>query len=126
MKNDTSLRDLVLGILFFCSGVYIIFQNTSVTASWGFYLGRYHVSSGLIILPLLIGIIWKVIRPESMTPWIVIGLGLLAILLSIMMGVRIHFTTTSLFDYILMFGLTAVGIGLLIKSLFLSAPVRKK
>jgi hypothetical protein len=124
MKKDTSLRDLVLGLLFFFGGVYIIFQNTLVTASWGFYLGRFHVSSGMVIIPFLIGIIWKVINPESYGALIVMGLGLLCILLTIIMGVRIHFTTTSLFDYILMFGLTAVGLGFLIKSLFAPTIVK--
>ncbi len=126
VKKDTSLRDLILGILFFCIGVYIIFQHTYVVSSWGFYLGRVHVSSGMVILPLLIGIIWKVLYPESMTPWLLIGLAILFILVSIMLGVRIYFIRTSLFDYILMFGLTAIGLGLLIKSLFLSAPVKSK
>lgn len=122
MKKDTSLRDLVLGVLFFFGGVYIIFQNTQVMATWGFYVGRFHISSGMVIIPLLIGIIWKAINPESLYPSIVIGFGILCILITIIMGVRIHFTTSSLFDYVMMFGLTAIGLGFLIKSLFLTAP----
>lgn len=126
MKKDTSLRDLVLGLIFFFVGIYIIFQNTYVSANWGFYLGRFHISSGLVIIPLLIGIVWKVIKPESYAPWIVMGLGLLFILLTIIMGVHIRFTTTSLFDYILMFGMTAIGLGFLIKSLFMPLPTKNK
>ena len=57
MKKDTSLRDLVIGVIFFFIGVYMIFQNTQVMASWGFYLGGLHVSSGMVIIPLLIGVI---------------------------------------------------------------------
>lgn len=120
MKKDTLLRDLGLGLVFFFVGVYIIFQNTEVTASWGFYLGNFHVSSGMIIIPLLIGIVWKVMYPSSKGAWIVIGLGILCILMTIIMGVRIRFITTSLFDYILMFGLTAIGFGLLLKCLIIS------
>lgn len=120
MKSDTLLRDLVLGLVCFFAGVYIIFQNTSVTASWGFYLGHFHVSSGMIILPLLIGIVWKVIDYNSKAAMVLIGLGILCILLTIIMGVRIRFITTSLFDYVLMFGLTAVGFGFLLRALFLS------
>lgn len=126
MKKDTSLRDLVLGVLFFFGGIYIIFQNTQVIASWGFYLGHFHISGGMVVIPLLIGIIWKVIAPDSLYPSIVIGFGLLCILLTIVMGVRIRFITTSLFDYILMFGLTAIGLGFLIKSLLLSAPTYRR
>lgn len=117
MKKDTLLRDLSLGLIFFVCGVYFVFQNTEVSASWGFYLGRFHVSSGMIIIPLLIGIVWKVMYPSSQGAWVLIGLGILCILMTIIMGVRIHFITTSLFDYVLMFGLTAVGLGLLLKCL---------
>lgn len=120
MREDHSLRDLVLGVLFFFGGVFFIFQNTLVTASWGFYVGRFHVSSGMVIIPLLIGVIWKVINPKSMGAWIVMGLGILCILMTIIMGVQIRFITSSLFDYVMMFGLTAIGLGLLIRSLFLS------
>ena len=52
MKKDTLLRDLGLGLVFFFLGVYIIFQNTTVSASWGFDIGHFHVSSGMIIIPL--------------------------------------------------------------------------
>lgn len=120
MKEDHSLRDLIVGLLFFCGGVFLIFQNTMVTASWGFYIGNMHVSSGMVIIPFIIGIIWKTMDPKSMGAWLLMGIGLLCILLTIMMGVRIRFITTSLFDYVLMFGLTAVGLGLLLKALFLS------
>lgn len=120
MKKDTLLRDLCLGLVFFFGGVYIIFQNTMVSASWGFYIGHFHVSSGMIIIPLLIGIVWKTMNPSSKGAWILIGLGIFCILLTIIMGVRIHFITSSLFDYILMFGLTAVGFGLLLKCLIIN------
>ena len=91
-----------------------------VTASWGFYIGSFHVSSGMIIIPLLIGVIWKVMYPDSKAAWILMGLGIICILLTIIMGVRIRFITSSLFDYVMMFGFTSIGLGLLLKSLLLS------
>lgn len=126
MKKDTSLRDLILGTICFAGGVYLIFQNTRVSSFWGFYFGRTYVSSGLLIIPMLLGIIWKVLYPKSFGPWILIGLDILVILLHVIMNVRIWWLSTSLFDFILMFGLTAVGIGLLIRALFLSDAVRHK
>ena len=97
-----------------------VYKRQTVSASWGFYIGHFHVSSGMIIIPLLIGIIWKVMYPSSMGAWFLIGLGILCILITIIMGVRIRFTTTSLFDFILMFGLTAIGFGLILKCLIVS------
>ena len=55
---------------------------------------------------------------ESKIADLVIGLGVLLILLAIISSVTITFIHTSLFDFVLMFSMTAVGLGLLIKSLF--------
>ncbi|MCD7950045.1 MAG: hypothetical protein LUG12_07295 [Erysipelotrichaceae bacterium] len=71
----------------------------------------------MIFIPLLIGIAWKVIKLESFIPYILIVLGVIGILLSILMNITIWFTSTSLIDFILMFGTVSVGLGLIIKAL---------
>ncbi|MCD7892834.1 MAG: hypothetical protein LUG60_03945 [Erysipelotrichaceae bacterium] len=117
MRKEHAPRDLLLGIILFCIGVYIIFKNTYVRTFWGFYLGGHRVSSGLIFLPLLIGIVWKVIKPKSFIPYILIVISVIGILLSILMNITIWFTSTSLIDFVLMFGTVSVGLGLIIKAL---------
>ncbi len=118
MKKDTSFRDLILGLILFVAGLYFIFSNARVSTSWFFYVGRLRMSSGVVIVPLLIGLVMKGMNIESKIADLVIGLGVLLILLAIISSVTITFIHTSLFDFVLMFSMTAVGLGLLIKSLF--------
>lgn len=58
------------------------------------------------------------VKPDSVIPKIVIVLGVLFILVSIIMSVRLYFARTTLYEYILMFGMTAAGIGLMLRTLF--------
>lgn len=50
--------------------------------------------------------------------WIVTGIGTAIILIAVITSVRLHFSGGNLFNYVLMFGFTAVGGGLVLKSLF--------
>lgn len=107
------------GIIVFCLGVYLIFQNTVV--STGFSLYRYigfEPPQGLVFLPLLIGIILIFFKGKSIIGWILIVLGVLIILLGILAGLRIYFKPISMFETIMMFGLTAAGIGITLKGLY--------
>lgn len=81
-------------------------------------LDGFNLSSGLVTVPLIIGIIWQFYNPKSIIPKIIMTLGTVFIIATIIMSIRINFVTTSMFDYILMFGMMAAGSGLLIKTLF--------
>ena len=81
-------------------------------------IGSFNLSSGTVTIPLIIGIIWYFFNNKSIVPKILIVLGIIFIVATIIMSVRINFVTTSMFDYILIFGMTAAGSGLLLKTLF--------
>ena len=65
-----------------------------------------------------IGIIWQFYNPKSVIPKIITTLGVIFIITTIIMSIRISFVTTSMFDYIIIMGLAAAGSGLLLKTLF--------
>lgn len=107
------------GIVVFLVGIYMIFQNTII--STGFNLTRvfgFNPSFGLVLLPLLIGIIVLFFNEHSVLGWFLIIVGIFIILMGILMGLRIRFMPVSLFEGILMFGMTAAGIGISLKGLF--------
>lgn len=79
-----------------------------------------NVSSGLVIIPLMIGIIWLVNNPKSIIARLITIAGSIFIIASIIMNIRITFTTTSMFDYVVMMLLMAGGIGLVLKSIFMA------
>lgn len=115
------LLEFFIGLLLLGGGLFWIFQSVRVTTSWGGYfyrLGGFGIPNGVIIIPLLIGIIMLFMMKRKIFGWIVTSIGILAILISIITSVSLHFISQSLFSYILMFGFVAVGAALVIRALF--------
>ena len=94
-------------------------KRVMVYSSWySWRIGSFNISSGLVTVPLIIGIIWQFYNSKSIIPKIIITLGVVFIIATIIMSIRISFVTTSMFDYIIIMGLAAAGSGLLLKTLF--------
>ena len=90
-----------------------------VSSSWYIWrIGSFDLSSGLVTVPLIIGIIWYFFDSKSIIPKIIITLGVIFIVATIIMSIRIYFVTTSMYEYILIIGMAAAGAGLLLKTLF--------
>lgn len=118
-RND--LLSFFAGLLMFGGGLFMILQNVMVRTSWGshfYHIGSWGVPNGLILLPLLIGIVMLFVMDKKVFGWIVTGLGILFILLTVIMSVQISWRTTNAYMFILMFGLAAAGGGLLMRVLF--------
>lgn len=123
-KREHTLLFFTLGILLLAFGVYLIFQSTMVTSSWPWYIGSFCVPTGAVVIPLLVGIGMLFFNSRSVGGWLLTVLGVLFILITIIMSVRIHFSTTSLFTFILMFGSITAGAGMVMRALF--RPKNKK
>ena len=120
-KHGGSLLEFFVGLLLLGAGLFMITNQVTVTSSFGMLRwGGFSVPFGLTTVPLIIGIFWLFVKPESMLPKIVIVLGALFIIAGIIMSVRLYFARTSLYAYILMFGMTAAGTGVILKTLFAS------
>lgn len=120
--DTTSSNDLLLffvGVLLLGAGLFMLSRRVMVHSSWYIWrIGNFDLGSGTVTVPLIIGIIWYFFNPKSIIPKIIITLGTLFIIVTIIMGIRINFVQTSLFDYILIFGMAAAGAGLLLRTLF--------
>ena len=110
-ENKTSSTSSSNDLLLFFIGM--------VHSSWYIWrIGGFDLSSGTVTIPLIIGIIWYFFNSKSIIPKIIITLSVIFIIVTIIMSVRINFVTTSMFDYILIFGMAGAGSGLLLKTLF--------
>lgn len=111
------MKSFLAGIAFFVLGVFLITQNTVVRS--GFNLrgitGGYNPPFGVMLIPVLIGIILLFAMKKQIWGWILIGFGLATILLGLLMGLEIYFKPTSLYVTLLMFGCAAAGVGLMIR-----------
>jgi hypothetical protein len=120
-KNKNDLLMFFAGLLMFAGGVFMILQNVIVRSNWGtsfYHIGTWNVPNGLIMLPVLIGIVMLFVMDRKIFGWIVFGLGLLFILLTVIMSVSITWKTSNAYMFLLMFGLAAAGGGMLMKVLF--------
>jgi hypothetical protein len=121
-KKETDNNELLqffVGVILLGVGLFMLSKRVMVHSSWYVWrIGGFDLSSGTITLPLIIGIIWYFFNSKSIAPKIIITLSVIFIVISIIMSVRINFVTTSMFDYILIFGMSAAGAGLLLKTLF--------
>ena len=120
-KND--LLMFFIGLVLLGAGLFWLFQRTSVATvgifSGGLLFGNIMIPTGVVLLPLILGIILLFfLEDKRIIGWIVTVIGLIVVILSILMSVRISFERTSLFEFICMFGFIAAGTGLLLRTLF--------
>lgn len=118
-RKPTDTLEFYVGLGLLAISLFFILSKTMVSS--GFYawrIGGFSVSSGLVIVPLLIGIIWLFYNPKSFLAKLVSVFGGIFIIASIVMGIHISFTRTTLFDFIIMIILLGTGIGLLLRTFF--------
>jgi hypothetical protein len=111
------MKNLLGGIALFVLGVYLITQNTVVRTGINLagITGGYNPPFGILLIPVLIGIVLLFAMKRQVWGWILIGFGLATILLGLLMGLEIYFKPVSLYVAILMYGCTAAGVGLMIR-----------
>lgn len=114
IKKDTSIIDFFLGGILFIIGLISIFKNTSVGT-----LRMYgtNLPSGMVTIPILIAFVLLILNHKSRVGWLLMGIGIVLLLITIISSISISFRTTSLLGYLLMFGGTFGGAALLAKAL---------
>lgn len=118
-SSENELLQFFVGMILLGVGLFLLSKKVMVNSSWYvWHLGGFNMSSGTVTIPLIIGIIWYFFNAKSIGAKLVILFSVVFLILSIIMSIRINFVTTSMFDYVLMFGMIAAGCGLLLKVLF--------
>ncbi len=118
-KQENELLQFFIGIVLLGAGLFMLSKRVMVHSGWYVWrIGGFDLSSGTVTIPLIIGIIWYFADSKSIVPKIIITLSVVFLVISIIMSVKIYFVTTSMFDYILIFGMAGAGAGLLLKTLF--------
>ena len=108
-----------IGLILLAVGLFWFSQSVMVQTNWfSWRLGSMHLSSGLSVVPLIIGIVWLFFNPKSRIAKLVTVLGGILIVAALILSIDFHFVRTSLFSFILMIGFIAAGSGLLLRTLF--------
>ena len=120
-KKASDFIEFYMGILLIIAGLFFLLSKAVVHSGfYGWSIGGLNISTGIVVVPLMIGIIWLVNNPKSIIARLITIAGAIFIVGSIIINIRISFTTTSMVDYIIMMLLIAGGIGLIIKSSFMA------
>ena len=121
-KNKLKINDpliFIIGLLLLGAGLFMLSRKVIVHSGWhGWNIGGWNISSGTVVIPLIIGIVWYFFNPKSIVPKIIMILSGIFLIVTIIMSVNLNFVSTSLFDYVLMIGMAAAGGGLVLRSLF--------
>lgn len=117
--GENELLQFFIGIILLGVGLFMFSKRVVLYSGWyTWHFGGFNLSSGTVTIPLIIGIIWYFFNSKSIGAKLLIILSAVFIVVSIIMSVKISFVSTSMFDYVLMFGMMSAGIGLVIKILF--------
>lgn len=120
VKN--TLLQFVAGVALLALGLFIFSQKVVVHSSFfgGFSLLGVNFTSGALVIPLIIGIVWLFVNFDSFGAKILIAVGVLIILFAVILSTQIHLTMMTLYEWILLLVLIFGGIGLVAKTLFAS------
>lgn len=113
------LRNFFIGVVLLGVGLFWFSQKVSVQTSWfNWHLGGVRVSGGLVVVPLIIGIVTMFVKPKAIIGKLITVLGAIFIFASVIMSIDFHFMRTSLYEFIIIIGFIAAGSGMILRVLF--------
>ncbi len=120
-RQEHPVAELLIGLVLIGAGVFWILNSFVVTFSWGsLWTGfgiNMGIATGLMLVPLLIGIGLLFFLDRKWIGWVVVSIGLLAILVTLLTSVRFRPISATLWQYVVMFGMVAAGVGLVLRAL---------
>jgi hypothetical protein len=109
------LPQFFIGLALATAGAYLITQQVNVhSGSWT--LGGYN-AFGLSLIPFILGIGMLFFDGSSKAGFLLLFVGIVVIAAGILMNLSIYFQPTSLFNTLMMIGMTAAGVGLVLRAL---------
>lgn len=122
-NEGNRLLSFFIGLLMLGGGLFMIFQNITVSSSWGvgghfFSIGNFHFANGLIMLPIIIGIAMLFLMDRKIFGWVVLSIGIVIVLLTVLLTTHIRWKSTNAYVFIVMFGFVAAGGGMVLRELF--------
>lgn len=120
MNEKNPLLTFFAGVALLGAGLYWLFNSVTVESGFrfsAFHIGSMNFPSGLVIVPLIIGVFWWVVKPDSFFAKVMTVLGVVIIVASIIASVHFYFERRSLYEYSVMLLMIVAGAGLLARVL---------
>lgn len=122
-SGSSPLKELGLflgGLAMLVAGLFFFSQKVLVYSSFfstGFSIHGFHLKSGMVIVPFIIGIVWLFVSPKNFAAKLYMGAATLIIIASVIMTTDFHLLTMTLFDWILLLILIFGGLGMILRVL---------
>jgi hypothetical protein len=111
-------------LVMMCGGFYLLLNSISVTSGfhlgmrlYGFGSGGFSITSGMIMIPFMIGIGIIFYNAKNILGWILTIGSLVALIFGVIASVRFTFHQMSAFDLIMILVLSVGGAGLFLRAL---------
>ena len=127
-KPGNELLQFLGGLAMLVVGLYIFSQKVMVSSSFlsGMRLGSLNMSNGMIMIPLIIGIIWMFASGGSFISKVFTGMSVLLIVAAIVISTNISLVHMSLYEWVIILVLIFGGVGILAKILLASRAADKE
>lgn len=121
-KARNELMMFLAGLAMLIAGLFIFSQRVMVSSyfSMGFRLGGVHIASGLLIVPLIMGIVWMFASGGSFGSKLLTGIGVFIIIVGVIASTHIRLETITLYEWVLIMVLIFGGLGMLARVLIFS------
>lgn len=122
-SEASPLKELGLflgGLAMLVAGLFFFSQKVLVYSSFfsaGFAIRGFHMRSGMVIVPLIIGIVWLFAAPKNFAAKLFTGAAVLIIIAAVIMSTDFHLLAMTLFDWILLLVLIFGGLGMVLRVL---------
>lgn len=120
-KARNELLQFLAGLAMLVAGLFIFSQKVMVHSGffgYGFRLGGFHMSNGLIMVPFIIGVVWMFASEGSFPSKVFTAAGVLIVIVAVIMTTNISLVHISLFEWVVILVLIFGGAGLLARILF--------
>lgn len=120
--TEGGIGTFVLGLVMACAGAFLLLRGIIVRPSFGmgmvaFRLGGFPVTTGVILVPFMLGVGGIFYDSRRYWGWAVAGLALLAMIVGVIANLNIQLVRMSLFDFLVILVLLVGGLGLLLRAL---------
>lgn len=115
-----------IGVVMMCGGLYLLLNSIRVTSHFGLGMrlygfgafgGSYGITSGMVMIPFMIGIGMVFYNARNIIGWLLSGLSIVALVFGVISSIHFRMRSMSAFDLITILVLSVGGLGLFLNSL---------
>ncbi|MEM6456612.1 MAG: hypothetical protein AAF772_16090 [Acidobacteriota bacterium] len=120
--TDGGIGQFIIGLAMIIGGGYLMLDSIRVHAGFGwghslYSVGGYGVTGGIVLIPLIFGIVLVFYRASNPLGWLLSGGSMLALIFGIIRNLRFSLDHMSAFELIVILVLLFGGVGLFAASL---------